>query len=388
MKLSSVILLQVLDDIFFTILHKFPLSACDPDCTVNNNLTACHPAYRPPAGPRRSITTDYCLPLDGVSRTIMTVNRRLPGPPVHVCRGDRIVVDVANHMHGTATAIHWHGAQQRNSQHMDGVPYVTQCPIPFGQRFRYAFDALEAGTHFYHAHAGHHKSNGLYGALVVRNVNAGATRDADGEPLYDADRSEHVVLISDALHALAESLAHGLPDRRIRPESLLINGRGRWISAMGAAAAPLLTIFRVRRGRRYRFRIINSASHMCPVRMQIERHRMWVIASDGEPVDALLVDALFSSGGERYDVVLHGDDGVAGRDYWMRVRVVGACETGAGSHLEQFAVLRYAADDAEEEVDVNDERPTERKIPAFEEELELMGHRVSGLILRFECVSQ
>lgn len=318
----------------------------------------------------------------------MTVNRQLPGPPVHVCRGDYIVVDIANHMHGTATAIHWHGAQQRNSQHMDGVPYVTQCPIPFGQRFRYAFGANEVGTHFYHAHAGHHKSNGLYGAMVVRNVNAGAARNADSEALYDVDRSEHVVLISDALHALAESLVHGLPDRRIRPESLLINGRGKWIHAPNASssstgpAAPLLAIFHVRQGRRYRFRIINSASHMCPVRLQIERHRMWVISSDGEPVEGLLVDALFSSGGERYDVVLWGD-GEAGRDYWMRVRVVGACETGMGSHLEQFAVVRYAAENEDsaaaaddDDNDGSDERPTKRTIPAFEEELQLNGNRV------------
>lgn len=37
---------------------------------------------------------------------------------------------------------------------MDGVPMVTQCPIGYGQTFKYAFVATSPGTFFYHADSG------------------------------------------------------------------------------------------------------------------------------------------------------------------------------------------------------------------------------------------
>lgn len=70
-----------------------------------------------------------------------------------VCEGDKVVIDVLNHMHGLELVIHWHGLHQRGSQYYDGVPYVTQCPIQEGNTFRYQFDT-NSGTHFWHAHSG------------------------------------------------------------------------------------------------------------------------------------------------------------------------------------------------------------------------------------------
>lgn len=37
------------------------------------------------------------------------------------------------------TALHWHGILQKASQYMDGVPGVSQCPIPPGGSFTYTF---------------------------------------------------------------------------------------------------------------------------------------------------------------------------------------------------------------------------------------------------------
>jgi hypothetical protein len=37
---------------------------------------------------------------------------------------------------------------------MDGVPMVTQCPIPSSTTFQYKFRASRAGTHMWHAHTG------------------------------------------------------------------------------------------------------------------------------------------------------------------------------------------------------------------------------------------
>lgn len=77
-----------------------------------------------------------CVLADGVERGILTANRMIPGPSIQVCEGDRVVVDVENHMEGMEVTIHWHGIWQRGSQYYDGVPFVTQCPIQQGNTFR------------------------------------------------------------------------------------------------------------------------------------------------------------------------------------------------------------------------------------------------------------
>lgn len=53
-----------------------------------------------------------------------------------MCEGDKVVIDVENHMEGMEVTIHWHGVWQRGSQYYDGVPFVTQCPIQQGNAFR------------------------------------------------------------------------------------------------------------------------------------------------------------------------------------------------------------------------------------------------------------
>lgn len=119
---------------------------------------------------------------------------------MHVCQNDTIVVDIINKMGGTAAAIHWHGFHQRRTPFYDGVPFITQCPIEFSTTFRYAFQATDAGTQFYHSHSGHHKVNGQYGGIVVR-------RDPRNDPnsqTYDRDSRDHLIVISDWMHVDAE----------------------------------------------------------------------------------------------------------------------------------------------------------------------------------------
>lgn len=73
---------------------------------------------------------------------------------LQVCLGDEVIVDVENSLMGDSTTMHWHGHHQRGTPYMDGVPYVTQCPIFPGTSFTYRFRAMNAGTHFWHSHTG------------------------------------------------------------------------------------------------------------------------------------------------------------------------------------------------------------------------------------------
>lgn len=67
-------------------------------------------------------------------------------------------MDVLNELGSESTTLHWHGQHQKETPYMDGVPYVTQCPILPHDTFRYTFKATQGGTHFWHSHIGeHHK---------------------------------------------------------------------------------------------------------------------------------------------------------------------------------------------------------------------------------------
>lgn len=251
-----------------------------------------------------------CVTADGVERGIMTINRQIPGPEINVCKNDLVVVDVVNQMPGAAAAIHWHGLHQREAPHMDGVPFITQCPIPFSTAFRYSFHATEPGTQFYHSHAGHHKVNGQFGNLIIREP----PEDDPVSTEYDYDFREHVILGADWMHDLAEQYMPGLRTTgRILPVNVLINGRGRFFDPKtNQTTRTPLEVYRVSTGGRYRFRFINSASHVCPLQLQIESHSMTIIASDSFPVASRTVDTLISTAGERYDFVLNANHSTNG----------------------------------------------------------------------------
>jgi FtsP/CotA-like multicopper oxidase with cupredoxin domain len=60
-------------------------------------------------------------------------------------------VEVVNQLK-VPTSIHWHGLVLPNL--MDGVPFVTQEPIPPGKSFRYDFPLKQSGTYWMHSHYG------------------------------------------------------------------------------------------------------------------------------------------------------------------------------------------------------------------------------------------
>jgi FtsP/CotA-like multicopper oxidase with cupredoxin domain len=60
-------------------------------------------------------------------------------------------VEVVNQLK-VPTSIHWHGLVLPNP--MDGVPFVTQNPIPPGGSFRYYFPLKQSGTYWMHSHYG------------------------------------------------------------------------------------------------------------------------------------------------------------------------------------------------------------------------------------------
>lgn len=93
-------------------------------------------------------------------------NGTAPGPEIRVRQGDRLRVEVENGL-AEETTVHWHGVRVPHT--MDGVPHLTQKPIGAGERFVYQFDAVDAGTFWYHPHQRSFEQvgRGLYGPLII-----------------------------------------------------------------------------------------------------------------------------------------------------------------------------------------------------------------------------
>ncbi|XP_076174595.1 uncharacterized protein LOC143150301 [Ptiloglossa arizonensis] len=279
----------------------------------------------------------HCIPADGIERPILVVNRQMPGPPIEVCQGDRVIVDVINLLHSESTTMHWHGQHHVKTPYMDGVPYVSQCPILPGSSFRYDYIATEAGTHFWHSHLGFQRGDGVFGPLIVR-VPPSANWHYD---LYDAD--EHTIQILDWTRELGieKFLNHYHADGNNKPPNVLINGFGRFTIARGGSnvsdAMPIAT-FLVKPNTRYRFRLVNAEVLNCPIEMSIDNHTMYVISSDGRDIEPTEAKSLVSYAGERFDFVVETNRSVG--NYWIRFRGLMDCDERF-TKAYQVAVLRY-----------------------------------------------
>lgn len=100
------------------------------------------------------ITREYTLNItlgtaapDGFARPVILINGRFPGPTLSANPFDPIRVRVVNGLDEPVT-IHWHGFLQRGTNGADGVPGITQAPIPAGGEFNYSFVADAPGTYW------------------------------------------------------------------------------------------------------------------------------------------------------------------------------------------------------------------------------------------------
>lgn len=303
------------------------------DCVYKLEVTLYHSLSKACFDCPYNLTDCYredCVTADGVERPLIVANKRLPGPAIEVCLGDRVEIELVNHLVSDTTSVHWHGLHQRESPYMDGVPYISQCPVLPKSTFVYRYFAANTGTHFWHSHSGSQRGDGLFGALIVRSAN-----DSQAA-LYDEDLSEHMILATDWSHSLITAVFSGHHHARVdnKPPTLMVNGRGLY----GSPPAS----FTVQQGVRYRFRFINSGILNCPIELSIDDHNMTIINSDGFDIKPITVDSLVTYAGERWDFVLEASRPVA--NYWMRFKGLMDCDERFTSAYTA-AILHYAGAD-------------------------------------------
>jgi len=326
---------------------------CDRTCQVGDNRT-CHfnwniewlrtLSQKACGDCRKNMTSDCynegCFSADGHSKPIISVNELLHYPIISACEGDRIVIDVANNLqNGDSTAIHWHGMDMRDTQWMDGVPMVSQCPLPMADSLTYIFTANPHGTHWWHSHNGLQRGDGLAGPIIVRQPSQVDVHSR----LYDTDTNKHIVMVTDWFHTSAiDKLtlleAGGFVEGET-PDNIVINGRGRSNkldeTKVNSTNIPYAK-FEILPNSRTRFRAISHATLYCPMEITIDDHNLTVISSDGRDIQPVTVSTLTLNGGERYDFIVNASQPPA--NYWMRVKGVGGTNC---NNISQKAIVRY-----------------------------------------------
>ncbi|XP_055302470.1 uncharacterized protein LOC129568512 isoform X2 [Sitodiplosis mosellana] len=322
----------------------------------------------------------HCIFVDGFRRSVLVVNRMMPGPMIDICKGDTIVVDVENHLMGESTTIHWHGLQQYETPFFDGVPHVTQCPILPHTTFRYMFKADIAGTHWWHSHVGMQRSDGAFGAFIIREP-ASDIPSQIRQVINDQDTTGFIMMMQDWEHKIGvagfSSFHHSIGDNK--PKQILVNGKGRYSKKLkimettgtvelDKSIFPKITtenqfnpihttnesdtqddtvptpyeVFNVDKGLSYRFRTINSGFLNCPLEISIDNHTILVIASDGHYIEPVEVDSLVSYAGERFDFIVNTNQPIG--NYWVRIKGLMDCDERF-MKAYQGAILRYTGAD-------------------------------------------
>ena len=222
--------------------------------------------------------------LSGVTVDAYAFNGQIPGPRLRFREGDRVRINVTNHLPETTT-VHWHGLVLPNI--MDGPAHITQEPIENGSLYRYEFTAVQTGTYLYHSHdhVDRQQALGLYGALIIDPAVADASLEAD---------HEYTVLLQEWL--LREGLTYpAMPMDGGQPNYFTINGR----------AYPATDTIGMRVGETLKVRFVGSNNGFIHP-MHIHGGPFEVVALDGQtlqPSARYEADTINVAPGQRYDVI-------------------------------------------------------------------------------------
>lgn len=286
----------------------------------------------------------------GRTVTMLGFNGQYPGPLLDVAQRSTVTIRFVNRT-DFPTAIHWHGLRLDNR--FDGVPHVTQEPVPPGGTFEYRVTFPDAGLYWYHPH---HREDalqdlGLYGNLLVRS--------SDPDFFAPANREE-VLMLDDLLVADSglvgygrESPTHALMGRF--GNALLVNGEPRWEASARRGEVVRLYLTNVSSTRVFNLSFQREGGREpAGVRLKLVAsdlsryaHETWVDNVTIAPAERYIVDARFEEPGEVTLVNrVRGIDHIQAR-FFEESQVVGVVrvspERAAPDHAAPFKVLRQNA---------------------------------------------
>ncbi|KAF8681336.1 multicopper oxidase family [Rhizoctonia solani] len=327
---------------------------------------------------------------DGTIRESWLINGQTPGPHLVWDEGDDISVKVINKGHEPVT-MHWHGIEQVGSLWSDGVPGLTQWPIPVQGDFVYNFTVKQAGFHWYHSHYKMQLDDGLKGTIYIRPrpnkprpFSQISTNAAVLEKLKQAENNALLLNVYDYKHYTSE---HWMAEwertdiEQLCIDNLLTNGKGPVIcpdmnelnAVANAQQKPLTkkgcmqpssklmypypgskpdivepamwtectnsnTTFEVFSAKQsdgwVAFNLLNSGA-LWDLRVSIDSHKLYFFAADGHYTKIQTATSLLIPVGERYQFFVKLDQTPG--DYRIRAAAVVLPQLITG-----FSILRYS----------------------------------------------
>lgn len=336
------------------------------------------------------VITHGTIAPDGVSRRAWLVNGTTPGPTIVGDEGDEFNINVINQGDEPIT-IHWHGIEQLGTPWSDGVPGITQYPIPVGQSFVYNWTATQMGYHWYHSHHQLQVDDGLRGDIYLRpkadRVNpfsliSGDT--ADIAAMKVAERNPLKLFVYDWKHKTANEYMSEWQRTMVEPlclDDILINGKGQVVCPNRAILDPVvhpavgkatdkgcafpnntnvypyggdpttvlpeiyyecknttteLEVFQVNPAAKWAaFNVVNAAS-VWDLRISIDNHTLYTFAADGSYIRPIESEFIGVPIGERFQFFIKLDKPL--KDYTVRVAA-----SVLPQRLSGYAVLQYNA---------------------------------------------
>ncbi|OAQ97315.1 hypothetical protein LLEC1_00080 [Akanthomyces lecanii] len=273
-----------------------------------------------------TVTTGTRSP-DGVEKQVYLVNGESPGPTIEARSGDRIIIHVYNRLPDEGLSLHWHGLRMRGNNSMDGAVGITQCPIPSGKDFVYDFNIGhdEHGTFWWHSHHKVQRGDGLFGGLVIHPPRQEYSSHDD----YD----DVLLMVGDWFHQPQANVLDwyagwtSLGDEPV-PDSLQINGHGRFDCSMETAAFPLnctdksvedMTPILGRKAARTKLRLVNVGT-ISGITLMVDGATLQPIEVDGgcfvKSSSADAIGVLYP--GERTDLMLAWKDDYSSQS-WLNI---------------------------------------------------------------------
>ncbi|KAI7855662.1 Cupredoxin [Circinella umbellata] len=352
----------------------------------------------------------------GYTGSKLLINGQLPGPPIEVTQGDHVEILVRNNlpqvngikfsafsaMGGLSNdiTIHIHGIRQIGSNEADGVPFLTQDPIPAGDSFLYEFQVTEqAGTYFYHAHVGL-DAESVFGAFIVYESEKARPKpisnNGKSSPLVAGPyryHEERTIMLSEWWHKTADEVCAEIlgPNFAGVPEadSILINGRTVYqgsapttaidgnldvTTLLNKANNPLsllekrllntcegYTTINLDPAKTYRVRVIGSNVFQT-LNLAIAGHELTVMEVDGTLIKPRKVPYLEVAPGQRFSILIEPSN----RQGDFAINTIHALlGPGEDPSSNGLAVLRYTASTGnspriQEQETTTSQVPTER----------------------------
>ncbi len=247
--------------------------------------------YETPPGPWLQRLTPAPAEVDllgaGKATPVWAYNGSVPGPVYRLKLGQRVDTVLENRLN-QPTTVHWHGMRVPNG--MDGVPVLTQPPINPGGTFRYAFEARNPGTFWYHPHfqSAEQLDRGLHGVIVVED---------EHPPQVDRD------------------LVWLLDDWRLDPRGQIVEDFGDLhdVSHQGRIGntatlnGRVPDTFELKKGERVRLRLLNAANAWI-FGLEFKGHTPRVISLDGHAVAPTAPEdgRVVVGPAQRVDIILDG----------------------------------------------------------------------------------